>query len=194
LYYAEYGRALHQAGNHVRENEIYDIGLNLFPDGWHILWPKAVCALSNADTINANKYLSKIRSIATGLGYSKSLIENVIGLIYGEANIADQAEVFFRKAYELEPQKIGRILWLAGCLINNDINVEEGMQLVQKGLEIEPDNAVLFWIQGRGYYKQGKYEESVLLLRKVMGEEGFINPDLCKHLREAEQALANQSK
>ncbi len=79
--------------------------------------------------------------------------------MYIEANIMDQAEIHFRKAYELNPQDIFMILFLADFLINNDINVDEGMELIEKASAINPDEPYLLMFKGRGLYKQGKYEE-----------------------------------
>jgi tetratricopeptide (TPR) repeat protein len=150
-----------------------------------------VCALSMGDTSKANVYISKGRSINKGLGNSEATIELWVGHIYEQANIKDQAEVHIRKAYELDPQNL--IADLAGFLIYRDINIDEGMKLIQKILETQQDNWFLLWMKGLAYYKQGNYEEAVQLLRRA--EEGLgFGSDICKQLHEAEQALANQNK
>jgi tetratricopeptide (TPR) repeat protein len=67
------------------------------------------------------------------------------------------------------------------------------MKLIQKIPETQQDNWFLLWMKGLAYYKQGRYEEAVKLLRRA--EEGIgFNSDLCKQLHEAEQAIANQNK
>jgi TolB-like protein len=190
-YYEQYGLALHKTGEHEKENEIYEIGLSIFPDSRAILYRQAICALSIGDTSKANLYISRGRSIIKGLGNSEATIELWVGHIYEQANIKDQAEVHIRKAYELDPQN--QIYDLAGFLIYRDINIDEGMKLIQKILETQQDNWFLLWMKGLAYYKQGNYEEAVELLRRA--EEGIgFNSDLCKQLHEVEQALANQNK
>jgi len=193
LYYSWYGKALHDAGEYEKEKGIYEIGQRIFPESGYILFRQAVCALSIGDTSKANEYIVRWRSINKGVGNSESIIEKWLGQIYEQANIINQAEVHYRKAYELESQNTDCILWLAQFLINNNINVDEGMELVQKGLEIQQDNSLLLWCKGLGYYKQGRYEEAVQLLRKINELPGFISI-LCQQLKEAEQALANQNK
>jgi TolB-like protein/Tfp pilus assembly protein PilF len=192
-YYENYGFALHKAGVHEKEEGIYEIGLSVFPESDYILFRQAVCALSMGDTSKANEYLAKLIPLAKELNYSESAIERALGQIYEEANILDQAEEHYRKAYELEPQNINRILHLAALLIDYDINVNEGMELVQKGLTIQPDNSFLLWCKGLGYYKQGKYEEAIQFLIRAEEIIGLYS-ELCKDLHEAEQALANQNK
>jgi tetratricopeptide (TPR) repeat protein len=192
LFYSNYGYALHNVGKHEEENEIYKIGLSFFPNSGSILYNQAVCALSLNRISEADEYIAKYILIVEELGYPE-YIERNLGLIFQDANIKDKAEEHFRKAFELNPLSISRIFWLARFLINNDINVDEGMELIRKGLEIQPDNTGLLGIKGWGYYKQGKYEEAILLLKKVQ-ESGGFDPELYQHIQEVEQALANKDK
>ena len=192
LFYSNYGYALHKVGKHEEENEIYKIGLSFFPNSHDILYNQAVCSLSLNRISEADEYIAKYRLIAKELGYPE-YIERNLGLIFQDANIKDKAEEHFRKAFKLDPLSTDRIYWLARFLINNDINVDEGMELIRKGLEIQPDNTGLLGIKGWGYYKQGKYEEAILLLKKAQ-ESGGFDPELYQHIQEVEQALANKDK
>jgi tetratricopeptide (TPR) repeat protein len=194
LFYKWYGSALHKVGNHNKEKEIYQIGLSFFPNSPDILYNQAVCALSLSDTTEANEFITKFRSRHQELSSSAFDIEGMIGWMYSDANITDKAEVHFRKAHEQKPQKTWWIFSLAQLLINNDINIEEGMELVQKGLNIQPDNSFLLWAKGRGLYKQGNYEEAVQLLKSVQEKFVSFQYELNQHLQEAEQALANKNK
>jgi tetratricopeptide (TPR) repeat protein len=195
LFYARYGLALHKMGNHEKEKEIYDIGLSFFPNSIEISYRQIICALSLGDTINANKYIAKGITIRKEAGYSESYLARVFGNIYEEANIPGKAEAYYRKAYELKPQNTAdRIFYLARFLIMYNINVDEGMELVQKGLEIDPDNPYLLAIKGLGYYKQGKYKEALEIYRRADKiDEGF-NYEINQFVIEAEQAIANKNK
>jgi tetratricopeptide (TPR) repeat protein len=194
LFYDWYGRALHKKGNHDKEEEIYQMGLSLFPNSPDFLFRKAVCALSLGKTAEANEFIEKFRIRHKELGNSASDIEGYVGWIYFEADMTDRAEVQFKRAYELNSKNPWWIFCLAYVLINYDINVDEGMELVQKGLSIRPDNAFLLLAKGRGCYKKGNYEEAVKLLRRAFENMSGYNTDLYQHLEEAEQALANQNK
>jgi len=195
LFYARYGLALHKMGNHEKEKEIYDIGLSFFPNSIEISYRQIICALSLGDTIDANKYIAKGITIRKEAGYSESYLARVFGNIYEEANILDKAEAYYRKAYELKPQNtVDRIYGLSRFLIKFNINVDEGMELVQKGLEINPDNPYLLAVKGLGYYKQGKYEEALEIYRRADKiDEGF-NYEINQYIIEAEQAISNKSK
>ena len=179
---------------HDKEKEIIETGLRFFPDSWGIIGDQALCAVSRGDSIEANEYIAKFKSISKESGRSEAAIESNLGFLYSEANIINKAEKHYRNAYKLEPQNISRILGLSQFLINNDINIDEGMELAQKGLDIQPDNLFLLWVKGRGLFKQGNYEEAVQLLKSVQEKSDGFNYDLYQHLQEAEQALANKNK
>ncbi len=194
-FYFFYGRALYRAGKHNKEKEISEIGAKLFPLKGRISANLAICALSRSDTIKANESITKLRAILKGYGYSEAVIEFTVGsLIYEEANIISQAEIHLRNAYSLEPQYIQLISSLAFLLIDNDINVDEGMSLVQKGLELFHESSSLLEIKGLGLYKQGSYVESLKFLRKAEKYELEYNYELDHLIEEVEQVLANQNQ
>jgi TolB-like protein len=195
LFYNRFLTALHAVGNHEREKEIAEIGLNALPDNsnW-FFYRMAICALSQGKMKEADEILANYKAKHKELGTSESALEAGLGGIYKNANIMDQAEIHYRKAYKLNPQNVDRIYELAYFLINKDINVTEGMELVEKAIDILPDNLILLRLKGRGLYKEGKFEEAVQLLRKVQEEWSETDYDLSIWLPEAEQALANQNK
>jgi TolB-like protein len=196
LFYDRYLMALHKIGNHEREKEIADIGLNVIPavnSNW-ILYRIAVCALSQGKMDEADEILVRYYAKHKEKGTSEYILENYLGGMYMEAKILDQAEIHFRKAYELNPQDIFMILFLADFLIGNDINMDEGMELIEKASAINPDEPYLLMFKGRGLYRQGKYEDAVQLLRRAKEEFPGPNYDLYNYLAEAEQALAKQNK
>jgi tetratricopeptide (TPR) repeat protein len=184
--------ALHKTGNHEREKEVAEIGLNVIPanSNW-ILYHMAICALSQGKIKEADEILVKYKAKHKELGSSEAQMEFYLGDMYEAANLMDEAEMHFRKLYQMDPQRPGRIYNLARFLIENDINIDEGMELVGKGLEIQPNHSGLLQTKGWGLYKQGKYEESVKLLSEVWDKSGFYTP-LHNQLQEAKQALANQ--
>jgi tetratricopeptide (TPR) repeat protein len=194
IFYDKFGSSLHKVGKHEREKELYEIGLSIFPNSGSILYRQTVCALSQGDTIKAKEYLLKVRTRIKEAGASESYAERLIANIYEESNIMDQAELHFRKAYELQPQGVDRIYQLARFLIVNNINVEEGMELVNKGLEIRPDYLGFIMIKGIGYYKLGNYEEAVQLLGGFWKEYFYFSTHYYHYLQDAKQALANQTK
>ena len=83
---------------------------------------------------------------------------------------------------------------LAYFLIYRDINADEGMELINRALEIEPDNYYFSHTRGLGLYKQGKLEEALELLKKSWEARPIYYHEHYLLIQEVEQALANQNK
>ena len=79
-------------------------------------------------------------------------------------------------------------------MINAEININEGMELVEKVLLQYPEYTWAVWMKGRGLYKQGKFEEALVYLRRAEDEWTGFHKELHKDVLEAEQALANKNK
>ena len=58
--YVELGQVYHETGNHKREQEVYEIGLNLMPDNVNIIKRQVICALSQGDKEKAENLSYKI--------------------------------------------------------------------------------------------------------------------------------------
>ena len=195
LFWDRFLRALHKVGNHKREKEIAEIGLTVFPNSNWIFYRQALCALSLGNTTEADKILLKYRAKHKELGTPEHFLELFLGQMHEEANIMGQAEQHYRKAIEIGPPgNIDLMYYLAHFLICNDINVNEGMELIRKGLETQPEDEQFLQLKGWGLYKQNKYEEAEQLL-SIMWEKSIgFNSELYEHLLEARKSLTNRNK
>lgn len=193
-YYGWYGHALHYVGNHEKEKEITEIGFRFYPDYFLLFWNQAECALSRGDTALANDYIQKLRISHRELGSSEANIECYVGDAYRRANIIDKAEIHFRNAYAMDDQERTPSLWLPRLLIEFNLNIDEGLELIIKGLEFYPDDPEFLLVKGWGFYKQGKYEEAMNLLKRSEEKSVKYNDELHQLIQEFEQALANQNK
>jgi len=104
----------------------------------------------------------------------------------------DNAEIHYRKAYELSRKNKTHSYLLAQFLISNEVNVNEGMELIQNVLEKNPDNEFVLQLRGWGLYKQGKYEEALQLLEQMWERSKGFNYDLYTHLEAAKKAVTGQ--
>ena len=114
--------------------------------------------------------------------------------IYSEAGILDKAEEYYRQALSLEPENPARINNLAYFLINKDRNINEGLELVNKSLELNPENYNYLDTKGWGLYKQGKYHEALELLEKSWEFKPRYNHQIYLHLEATKKAVASQNK
>ena len=83
---------------------------------------------------------------------------------------------------------------MAWFLIQNDREVNEGVDLVRKSLKLNPDYWYALDTYGWGLYKQGRLEESMRILKKSWDLRPVFDQTLYEHLQEVEQALAGQNQ
>ena len=121
----------------------------------YLLFRQAILALSTGKTKAADEYIAKYISNLEGRSYSRARITNRLGDIYKDAGLLEKAEEYYRKALSLEPGNPLRLNNLAFFLIENDRNIDEGIELINMALEFKPDNYVYLDTKGWGLYKKG---------------------------------------
>jgi len=193
-FYRNLGRVYHITGQHSKEKEIYELGLSVSPDNSRIIYRQAICALSQGEITMANEYLDSYISIREENGVSRAAINSSLGSIYSSANILDKAEQYYRQALDLEPDNRIVMNNLAYLLIENDINIEEGLELVNHALVLRPENYDYLHTKGWGLYKSGMHEESLELLEKAWDLRPFYYHEHFLLIQEVKQALASQNQ
>ncbi len=82
---------------------------------------------------------------------------------------------------------------LAYFLIDKDLNINEGLELAEKVLQINPDAINTSHIKGWALYKQGKFQEALELLQKSwdlrMKNYSYWHEEFL-HLEAAKKAVA----
>jgi len=192
-FYYWMGESLHKLGKHERESEVYKIGLKALPNTTMIIGRQAACALSQGEMVEAEKYIDEYKTIGTIYSWSESQLLAQLGYLYSYADQNDEAENYYRQALELDPGNSERMHDLAWHLIDHDIDIDEGMKLVEKSLEIKPYDSYILDTYGWGLYKQGKYEEALKVLNKSWELRGPYDPDIYEHIQETEKALATST-
>lgn len=187
------GDALHKLDNHKREAEILALGNRLNPNAVMIQQYQAICALSHGKIEEANEIISEYTSIRHNvLHCTEAMIATGLGEIYSDANMLEEAELHYRETLELEPDNLYRVLNFARFLVENDIDVEEGLQFTEKILDIYPQHWPSLEIKGWALYKLGKHEEALSVLNDAWEHKTVYSHNLYLHIQEVEKALAEQ--
>jgi tetratricopeptide (TPR) repeat protein len=186
------GTAYHKTGQFKKEMKLYKEAEKDFPDEHAIIQRQAILSLTLGDTTKANDYISKYVSLRKDNSISEAVIATNVAAIYYEASVLNKAEEFYCQALLLEPEKPGRLYNLAYFLIDKNINIEDGLKLIDKALEASPDNYVYLDCKGLGLYKQGKYKEALNLLEKSWKLKPIYSHAIYLHLEEAKKAVADQ--
>jgi tetratricopeptide (TPR) repeat protein len=178
----------------TKEKEIFEEAVGLLPDEEiQITHWQAICPLSQGDTTEANKYLNKGIGIGKQNGWPESEILSWLVNIHDQANNLIKAEELYRSAFIMNPHDKNLKNDFAYFLISNDINIEEGIELISRVLESKPNNGNYLHTYGLGLYKQGKLDEAHEALKKAWDLISFYDHDHFTHIQEVEYALASQN-
>jgi tetratricopeptide (TPR) repeat protein len=90
-----------------------------------------------------------------------------LAVIYSDAGIYDSGEEYFRKAVSLEPNNPDFLHFYASSLIENNLNVSEGLDLIDEALKLSPENGTYLDTKGWGLYRLKNYNESLQILEKA---------------------------
>ena len=191
-YYTLLGNAYNKIGDYRKALKTFEDGLEIWPNDPIITHWQSVCAISQNDSTLAYEYLSKLNEIAQEEGWSEINKLWWTALSYERGNNLIKAEEFYRRAISISKNNIGLKNSFAYFLIFNDIDVEEGIELIIPVLEENPDYWDYLYTYGLGLYKREKYNESYIIINKAWDLRPSYFHDHYILLQEAEQALAKQ--
>ncbi len=129
--YANLGAAYHQKGDHKKEAEIYEEGLSKFTMHQDLTRRQAKCAFSRGDSSNGLEYIAAYKKTTMEeYFWSEAEVDHRISHLYAELAYYDQAEELWRYTIQREPQSDYHKRCFAEFLILNDVNIDEGLELV----------------------------------------------------------------
>jgi tetratricopeptide (TPR) repeat protein len=166
LDYTNLAYCYQKTGQYDKEHKLLKKAEKDFPDGYMVRTRQASLALIEKDTVAANRYIKKFKTICKNVPMSEAVIATRVAGIYIDGGMNDKAEEYYRRALSFEPENPDRLNYIAYFLIDRDRNITEGMNLVDKVLELNPDNYQYLRTKGWGLYKQGKYKEALSILQR----------------------------
>ena len=103
------------------------------------------------------------------------------GISYERLKEWEKAEPNFVKALELSPNQPEVLNYLGYSWIDQGINLEEGMEMIRKAVELRPRSGFIVDSLGWAHYRLGNYEEAVVQLERavqLMPQDPTINDHL----------------
>jgi tetratricopeptide (TPR) repeat protein len=195
--YTELGYAYHQTGQYKKEEKLYKKADKDFPDETSLVWRKAILYLTKGDTITGNKFIRQYRTIYEENSWPEAAVERNLGWAYTQAGMLDKAEESFRKSASLDNRNAFWIYYLAYFLIDTERNINEGLELADKALELSQGQYQWIFLdcKGWGVYKQGRYNEALDILQKswdLRRAKAEYDHEAFLHLEEVKKAMASQ--
>jgi len=167
---------------------------NSFERFWRELKRRKVFGVVTTYAATAYIIIEIINNLAIQKRLSESEILEQVANIYDEVNLVIKAEEFYRKALHTEPSNPARMNSLAYFLIDNDISIEEGLELIDKALKLNPNDCYMLDSKGWGLYKKGKYIEALEFLKRGWDLYSFYDHRALLHLEVEKRAVANQNQ
>jgi tetratricopeptide (TPR) repeat protein len=184
------GDAYHNLGEHEKEKEIYERGLEFLPENPWLIQQQAICALSHRDFERAQGLISMFRNIMIEKNrWELSDVLTYVGDFYFLADLPDSAVVYYKKGLDLEPGDPFLMYLLGSTLIDEDIDLDKGMDFIDQILKKDPNNYLYIAAKGWGLYKLGQYEEAYKLLNKAWEKRRYYDHDIYLHLQEARKKV-----
>jgi len=188
-FYTGLGQAYHDDGMFRKEQKLYRRAEKDYPGDPLLLSRQAILALSRGRMNAADKYIEEYKSVYRETGISDASLANKLGNVYWNSHLLDKAEEYFRKSIKLEPGEPSWLNTLAYLLIDHERNIGEGLELVDKALEISPDNYLYLDTKGWGLYKQGNYQEALEILERSWELKPTYDHNIFLHLEEAKSKV-----
>ena len=86
------------------------------------------------------------------------------GALFERQKKYDASEEAFRKVLALNPDHAGALNYLGYMLADRNVRLDEAYQMIQKAVDLEPENGAYLDSLGWVYYRQGKLTEAEGLL------------------------------
>lgn len=109
-------------------------------------------------------------------------------LLYEAAMQADRtgqfarSEQWLRQLIRIQPEHAHAYNALGYSLLERNERIPEALQLVERALQLAPEDAAIMDSVGWGYYRSGRLEESIAMLRRALAANP--DPEIAAHLGE----------
>ena len=112
---------------------------------------------------------------------------------YERTGRKQEAEGQFRRFLEVQPDSAPALNYLGYMWAEDGENLDEAVEMVQRAIELDPDNGAYIDSLGWAYYQMGRYEEARVHLERaaeLVGEDAVV----LEHLGDAYAALGESEQ
>ena len=167
---------------------MYHLAIRNFPDDYTALLQQVDLALSDGKLNAADEYAQKIISAIKARPSTRADWISRLAWSFVDGHLPAKAEEYFNFAVSSDPENPDLLNTYAWFLIEHNYNIEKGLRMVDKALELKPDDWSMLDVKGLGFYKLGRYEEAMNILEKARALMPY-NKKLLQHLEDAKRAV-----
>jgi tetratricopeptide (TPR) repeat protein len=196
--YPALGEAYHRTGQYKKEKRLYREARRVNDDhrsiyfSW-IIRDQASLALTLGDTVSANRYIKELVSVFRENSLPDYDAAMYFAVMYRMGGNKDKSIEYYRKALGFAAGNPDRMNNIASVLIDRDLDINEGLEIIDNALALKPDNYSYLDTKGWGLYKQGKYNEALELLEKSRDlYKPYYSYNISNHIEEVKKAIAGQ--
>jgi tetratricopeptide (TPR) repeat protein len=95
-----------------------------------------------------------------------------LGAVLERQKLHDAAEAEFRAALQVQPDSAPTLNYLGYMNADRGVKVDEAVKLIQRAVEIDPENGAYLDSLGWALYRLGRYPEAEESLRKAVAKQG----------------------
>ncbi len=193
-YYQEYARTLLLAERPDDAERIIAKGLKVDPDNDWLKLAQGAVHIMKKDSTAINASEEWLRKEVREEGHEPAWEEHFMGIMYCWAKDSLTASGYFRKAWEMDPGRMGSLSFLIACQLECNVNLEECLELAEYRLDKMPESMFALAQKGRCLFKLGRYEEALPLLKEAYDQWVGSNSIMVKYIEETERALKRQAQ
>jgi tetratricopeptide (TPR) repeat protein len=187
-YYEEYTYSLLMADRPEEVEHIADIGLKFNHKNDILVRRKGAAAIMMNDSAAVQRYKEDFRSHAKEFGEKEALTEHKTGHMYLWGKDTLGAVEYFRRAFEMDRERLNSLTFMVYCQLKCNMNFEECLKHSEYLLEQDPEYFGFLWVKGYSLHKLGRDLEALAFLREA--EELFPYRELQRDIKEVERSLA----
>ena len=107
-----------------------------------------------------------------------------VGIAYERTKQWEKAEVAFKKSLKLFPNQPNVLNYLGYSWVDMGINLQEGLDMIRKAVELRPNDGYIVDSLGWAYFKLKRYQEAVVEMERSVGLRPG-DPTINDHLGDA---------
>jgi len=98
-----------------------------------------------------------------------------------DTKMINEALSYFEKAVKLGNDDSLYLNYYGYTLIDKEVDIKKGIKIIENALVQQPNNTYYLDSLAWGYYKMGKCDEAIILMKRVVAEEGLKEDEIKTH-------------